>query len=194
MSDLQWLEALRLEREARGKLAAEDETNKGAVSSEVCREWWERVGTLLDLYISIAKSGASPTPQPLELLFALKGMAGYLAVGQIPDPISDVRSRGATQPGPTERRHIAFASAYIQAAKAGKIDDPKPIKRIQDHFGVVRQTAQKWGKREVPESIRMLADSDPDDLIGQTFSAGEIYRQAGRSSLAVVNRNKRQSK
>jgi hypothetical protein len=75
---------------------------------------------LLDFHaMELAESGEARQNIPIPVLGALRGFAGYLAVGQIPGPIAHAATEGRRSFGPSYRRDIGFAVAYILAAKQG---------------------------------------------------------------------------
>jgi hypothetical protein len=83
---------------------------------KACRAWWEAVQNVLEQAATqpdrSGTSGDSPKI-PRELLLALSGVAGYVAVGEVPDPIKWATSkRGQRAMGPTERRDIGWASVF----------------------------------------------------------------------------------
>ena len=70
----------------------------------------------------------------------LAGLAAYLAVGQIPDPIKHVGGKGRTAPGPGEISDIRWAVTYVSAAREGLVRGLKPPVDVRGHqeFDVAR--------------------------------------------------------
>jgi hypothetical protein len=117
------------------------------------------------------------------------GLCGYLAVGKVPAPITDVHGAGQKKPGPTERRDIRIAATYVNAAKAGKITDATPIKTITKAFGVGQRTAEGWARDSTD-----LPVETPGILPSLVERAGRRYQQAGRSHSAITERAKPMAK
>ena len=165
---------------------------------EALKSWWASVQSLLDSHVRASAAGLTAKPVPVELLNALKGFAGYLAVGQIPGPIADVVAEGRRVPGPMERRDIGLAVAYLVAAKTGiehrgeriSVKDHAPVKTICKEFGVARTTVQGW-QRETSPSFLGVNPVNEEVLADLMKSAGERYRTAGRSTKAILRRGRR---
>jgi hypothetical protein len=157
-------------------------------AGQKCRAFfaaWER---LLGFYAPLPSASAAPRPLPPELAAMLKGLFGYLAVGQIPGPIADCRRRGRAALGPEERRDLSVAVAYIDAARRGAVADAAPVKTIMQAYGVSRRTVQVWQNTVPPArnvSARML-----ESLVS---AAGRRYRSAGRSQAAIARRARKRS-
>ena len=99
------------------------------------RDWWKSVEDVLRHYAIQVARGRRPEPPPSELATVLSGLAGYLAVGQIPKPISDVRREGRRIPGPSERRDIGWAVAYREACRpTGLVHEGKKV-HVEDRGG-----------------------------------------------------------
>lgn len=156
------------------------------------RDWWAAVECLLKF---AAQDGGRIVPA--DLLAALAGLAGHLAIGDIPSPISHAAVNGRHSMKPRERLDIGLAVAYIAAAKSGiehfgeviLIADKSPIKTVQEAFGVPRQTVQRWVNTVAPCGL----GSNPIDaeiLESLMRQAGQRYRIAGRSVPALIARSK----
>jgi hypothetical protein len=111
------------------------------------------------------------------------GLCGYLAVGKVPDPITDVKGAGQKKLGPTERHHIKVAATYISAARSGQISDGMPVKTVMRAFGVGRRTAEVWAKHSTTLQVET-----PEILTGLLKRAGRRYQQSGRSQAAITKR------
>ena len=162
---------------------------------DACRRWWAAVETVLRLYERSVYGHENYIPPPKELISILKGLAGYLAVGHIPQFIEDARKEGSHKPGPLERLDIAIAVLYVGAAKEGvsrggniiKINDASPIKSVADAYKVEKRTVQKWANKYGIE----LFIPDPFDshtLKELMLIAGARYQKAGRSKAAIARR------
>jgi hypothetical protein len=201
---LVWRQLLAHERSCRKAVA--DLSPDSIPTSEqkaALQQWWASIEGVLRAHIEALAQGFSLRPDPLEVLTIMKGMAGYIAVGKIPDPIADAAAEGRTSAGPTERRDIGFAVAYLIAAKKDgggfehqgekiKIHDKFPVKTVSNAFGVHRATVYGWGKTITPENLG-LNRLDATSLTGLMVMAGERYRAAGRSSEAILTRHRQRN-
>lgn len=167
------------------------------------RSWWTSVQDLCRAYarapaeFSIGERHEQVMFPP-DLANVLAGLTGYLAIGEIPGPIQDVRTKGRTSPGPHERHHIGLAVAYREACKGDglihrgeiiKIADRKPVVTLSTWFGVTPRTIRGWC-RDVKRAYLGLNRIDADVLISLTKRAGQAYSFAGRSALATSKRPK----
>jgi hypothetical protein len=159
------------------------------------RNWRASVEALLTGHVRAVAAGSTIETIPLEILEAFRGFAGYLAVGQIPGPIADVSTEGRRATGPTERRDIGLAVAYLKAAKGGiehhgeqiVVDDSAPVKTVCEAFGVERPTVQGW-HRNVQVALLGINPVSAELLVELIKNAGERYRGSGRSSAAIDER------
>ena len=161
------------------------------------RYWWKSVEDLLYAYgIAIAEN-EPPEPPPAELALVLSGLAGYLAVGQLPGPIKDAATEGRRPPGPTERRHIGWAVAYRHASRPEgithrgetiRIEDKSPVKTLAAWFEVDPNVIRRW-VREYPPVFMGANAVNSEVFIKRTRAAGETYSRAGRGHRAVERRN-----
>jgi hypothetical protein len=131
---------IQTERYWRTKLKEPMPGEKPAVGA--LREWWASVANILR---AMGKPNAARIDLASELFLILGDMAQYLAKGQIPELISDVRSRGRTAPGPREERHIRVAVTYRRAVEQGLICDRQPVQTIMKRYGLRdRRAVQQW--------------------------------------------------
>jgi hypothetical protein len=193
-----WRQLLSQESELRTELArlsqvAEDaSTHDHKYRKQTLQTWWGSIEAILIFYRSALARGEIVLPPPLDVLSALELFAGYLAVGNMPVPIYDAASKGRHSPGPTERKHLEIAVAYLHAANGGfehrggliRIVDKTPVKTVADAFGVHRNTPKDWEKRVSPSVPYDLLDGG-DSLLFRMKEAGEIYRIHGRSLGAI---------
>jgi hypothetical protein len=178
-------------REARdGLLAAVENGQTGR--GEQARAYFAAIEVVLRGYSDPKNwptwnNGNPLAPLPPDISLALAGLAGYLALGRIPEPISDCAKQGRTAPGPSERRDLQLAVAYVTAVRAGTLADKHPIKTVTTEFGVDRRTVQGWVE---------AYDSDPAhvacghvNLLPQLMrEAGWRYQRAGRSKIGIAAR------
>ena len=138
-----------------------------------------------------------PEPPPAELALVLSAFAGYLAVGQIPDPIKEAATEGRRPPGPTERRHIGWAVVYRHACRPEGIThkvetihmaDKSPVKTLAAWFEVDPNVIRKWVRDHPPVFMGVNAVNS-EVIIKRTRAAGETYSRAGRGQRAVTRRN-----
>lgn len=194
MALVEWQEALDEEYQARNSLtpALADGVAPPALA---LRHWWSTVSRVWKLYALSVARAAPPTPPPADLANIMADLAGYLAVGQIPDPIRDAASEGRRNPGPDEARDIGFAVAYHRAARPGlmhngvllKLDDRHPTKTIAAKYNVAPSTVRKWNRSYEPAFLG--TNSVTVEILENLMSkAAARYRAAGRSHSAIAAR------
>lgn len=162
---------------------------------EGLRRWWGAAEAVLAAYTQALSDGRTLTPPPLDVLFAMKSYAGYLAVGKIPGPIADAAKEGRCSPGPAERRDVGFVVLYITAATTGydnfgeriTLVDETPIKTVGAAFGVSARTVHDWKKTFEPSSPGNHR-ADGNLLLALMIKAGKRYKAGGRSSQAIAAR------
>ncbi len=174
-----WKLKLELERALRQQLLAIGEDGPKNKRVKTAREWFTQVSKILEVCVQESKNGQFDITPPVEIFQILSVIAADLGVGIIPQPISDVASRGRPAKGQIERRHISYATAYLKAVTMGVITDSSPIKTVKKAYGVGRESAQKWRKLPIPENIEILLES-PDILKKKMIESGLIYQRAGR--------------
>jgi hypothetical protein len=164
------------------------------------RDWWGSIERLLAFHEKeLAESGVSRRNIPIRLLSTLRCFAGYLAVGQIPSPIADTATEGRRKIGPSYRRDVGFAVAYILAAKQGiqhqgetiAIADKAPVKTVCEAFDVKRTAVRNW-QRTVPVAYLGANRVNAEIVTSLMKSAAERYRIAGRSERAIERRGRTQ--
>lgn len=159
--------------------------------SDAAREWWGHVSLLLQ---DIGRSGNDPSPLkiPFELLLVLSKTADHLRRGIVPETIAVVVGPGRPAIGPTEERHISYASAYVVAARSGLLFDPTPIKTIAELYRVSRQAVQAWAKRPLTAELSQRVERWPETLPKLVEKAGQIYsRQSTRALRARAEARQR---
>jgi hypothetical protein len=193
-----WFELFEREVEARKRLTKSLQDNNAADGKRL-RHWWSTVEHLLRGYAISVERRKRPEPPPSELATVLADLAGYLARGQIPQPISDVKVEGRRPLGPSERRDTGWAIAYRNAC--GKngilhngericIPDPAPIKTLAGWFSVHPRTVRGWLKR-YPPALLGVNKINADVIKYRTRKAGARYSKCGRGQKAVYRRRRR---
>jgi hypothetical protein len=166
-------------------------------SKQQLQEWWKAVANVWREYPRQIANGNSPTPPPADLAYIMAGLCFDLAVGKMPEPMSEAISEGRTSPSFHEHRDIGLAVAYHKAAKIGivhngyqiKVQDATPTKTISQNFGVASSTVRKWiGKNQA--AFLGVNDILPETLVHLMEQAGETYTKAGRSHSAIAKRSK----
>jgi hypothetical protein len=189
-------------------LAMPEESKRGSVeyfgfrddaaqAGELLRDWWRSIEMLFKATARATALGETVPPIP-EALNAIAGIASYLAVGKIPDPVKAAAAKGRTKRGPWEARDIGVAVAYTLACKgmlqhnghAVSITDQTPNKTVREAFGVSDRTVRDWQNDCQPDSLG-VNDITPDILTNLMKKAGERYSSAGRSTQAISKRDTR---
>lgn len=160
--------------------------------SENLRRWWEITSELLLAAVHLeVHFGLHPDPSPHELLAKLSVMSADLANGNIPVLVSGVVTGGRPKTWDAERRDIGRAVRYVEAAKAGTVNDRRPNATVREEFGVSAPTVRQWCQdreyymRRLPD----LADW-PDRIDREMREAGERYKSWGRGVEALRQRAK----
>lgn len=182
MTKSEWLAAIEAERKARAAIVEIGEDGPRPEQRAAARAWWGHVEQVLSAYVRQATGGNTLSPVPTELLSVLSTTAGYLAVGTTPLVIEVVTAPGRAEIGPTEKRHIEYAAAYIKAAILGKIDDPKYNKTIRILYGVAATTVRRWAGMKISPDIEWLVSEDPERLSEAVKAMGPTYQMAGGNS------------
>lgn len=145
------------------------------------RDWFAASGELLTEF---ARShgpdheGAPHSPVPVEAIARTARLFETLSAGLLDDAIRDAIGRKGTgghpQMWPGQRRDIAVALRYIDAARAGAIADRAFIKTVTEAFQVDRTTVNKWLQRR-----EIILDGHPewpaDQLLMMLRTAGARY-------------------
>lgn len=192
-----WPQLLEIEREARYSVLGDPSSQIGSVGTaaepevDAIRAWFAHASHILSSYTASCRYGTSVLVPPVELMHIFAQLSDSFSRGIIPKLVSKAAAGSGRKGGSNlEEKHVGWATLYIQSARSGKIDDKNPIKTVMEVFGVTRQSAQRWGTREVPASLK--AGHDPEWIIRQTHSAGAFYKQAGRSASALNVRGARE--
>ena len=157
------------------------------------RLWFAKVSEVMNKYAALD----SIEPAPKELFAILASIADDLGRGNVSQLINDVKgSSNRNQRTSGEANAVAYATAYIQMSKANRIPDRRHAKTVSDAYGVERQTAQKWGKEDLPSQLtEYLASLDDNDLSvwlrNKISHHGAQYRKGGRSTVAISSRDDR---
>jgi hypothetical protein len=192
---LTWLGLCASEHDLRQKLNTCGDS-KSPEFRETLRAWWGAIEALLEFHErEIARLGFARRNLPIQVLAALRGCAGYRAVGQIPGVVEGAATEGRRRVGPSERRDIGFAVSYHRAATGGiehederiAIDDRSPVKTIMEAFGASRTTVQGCMSKIRPAFLGVNPIND-EVLTTLMKEAGERYKNAGRSHGAILSR------
>jgi hypothetical protein len=167
-------------------------------SKQQLQEWWKAVANVWREYPRQIENGNSPMPPPVDLASIMAALCFNLAVGQMPETMSEAISEGRTSPGFHEIRDIGLAVAYHKAAKSSvahnghqiKVNDATPTKTISKEFGVASSTVRKWVRKYQPAFLG-VNDIEPETLIHLMTQAGKTYTKAGRSHSAIASRPKK---
>ncbi len=176
-------------RTARDELAAAAETNHPQIG-EYARTYFRSLEQLFSLYSSPQKNWFGDVPLkhlPADITLIVSKLFGTLAVGNIPDPIADCAKKGRTKPGPSERRDVEIAVAYVKAAKSGMLNDRAPIANVAASYDVHRRTVQGWQASHPDIDPVAVAHGHPEFLERLMKGAGKRYRHAGRSRSAIAS-------
>jgi hypothetical protein len=166
-----------------------------AAKQAAARRLWECIAKTLTCYSDpsnwpegIPQDAATIGPLPRHTLSPLlatmlSSWSQYLAAGQVPNPMLDVRGPGRPGIGPYERDHQLMAVAYIAAVRADLIEDPHPVKTTAEAFRVTERAVQKW----IAEYwfIGPGAFGPPDRLIDAFKKAASTYGVHGRGAKAT---------
>jgi len=129
----------------------------------------------------------------------LSGLAGYLAIGQLPGPIYDARREGRRSPGPDELRDIGWAVVYRQASRPEGINhngenirvrDATPVKTLARLFKVDANTVRGW-VRDYPQAFCGVNNINADVIIKHTEQAGRRYANCGRGNESIRRRRRK---
>lgn len=176
----QWLEMLGDELRLRNRLMGLYPNSSSRKSDRLAasRAWWRQVEITLQKFVDLDGGHEHVRPFPRDLLETLSGLAGEFATGRIPEPVKDAVLRGNKLHGPQTRRDIAWAIAYIDAAKRGEIQDHHHNKTVGQQYGVSTTTVSKWvtGRDEICEGLDL--SGSPEEIEKRMRRAGEYYRKA----------------
>ena len=143
-----------------------------------------------------------PEPPPAELAERLSNLAGYLAVGRIPNAIERARSKGGNpRAGPDERGAKEWAVAYHKASLQGimhncklvKIDDGDPLETLAEWFDVSKNAIRMWLKVHSPAFLG-INDIDENVITKLTQRAADDYKHWGRGQNALKRRQGKRQK
>ena len=178
-----------------GEFELRDRINRAVAVGEtpkndLLRQWWAAVEKICVAYCrNVAEHSLSQRPDhepfPAELASCIGGLAGYLAVGKLPEPIRDAARSGRTSPGPDERRDIRWAVAYRRACERDgivhmgvthRISDRHPVKTLAAWFGVERRTVRDWCKQYEPAYLG--ANTLTEEVLTAGVPAGGVGAEA----------------
>jgi hypothetical protein len=183
------------------QLASDDEQAKLAN-----REAYRSLGEVCRAYLDqFADADGLPRLEPPKEIFPpdaaemfLRMVEGWL-VGQASQSLMDLLNKPGA-PGRTlpERKGIEAACRYMQATQGDNplINDPSPVKRIGEWFGVDRATAQSWNRAEnrdlVTGYVPSISKRERAALIErQAIEAGRRHARYGRGLNAIARRSRK---
>jgi hypothetical protein len=152
------------------------------------REWWGTVSEVLDGIQNVTDWD----DLPYQLFDMLAGLAGYLAVGQITDPIKHVGGKGRTAPGPGEISDIRWAVTYVCAAREGRVRGLKPPVDVRGHrksspdavaIAVVRRLYKLRSEQTVREWCRTYEPFPHPDATPSSYLRRRLVSAACRYRL-----------
>jgi len=113
-----------------------DDLDRGKLAAAL-RSWWQETSDLLLAAVHLeVHFGIRPDPPIHELLAKLSVMSADLANGNLPVLAAGVVTQGRPRTWDAERRDIGKAVRYVEAVKAGTINDRKPNATVRGNFGV----------------------------------------------------------
>ena len=147
------------------------------------RAYWR---TAEDLLTHLAENRIEvSTGDFADTLSFLSLQAGYLAVGIVPEPASDVAARGKPGVGPSESRDKRIAVAYRRACEPSglplngciiRVQDHKPMQTLADWYGVTEGALRRWCRSLKPDLPWGTGiDLTGEDLTDLTEAAGKSY-------------------
>jgi hypothetical protein len=162
-------------------------------SPSAFREWWVEVERVFNR-LRISQLPAQD-PLPIGLFYTMSGFVGHLAVGDMPEPMSNVLTRGQTSPTPMERRDIRWAVTYRKAVELDIIEDRRPIQTIKGVYGVISDSAVRTWCREYEPFNDDLEIDDKDDaamiILNRFHVAGKRYKAQNSRTEEAVKRGKK---
>ena len=176
---------MELEEDAFQRCCRLDASNQEASDEKkrAVREWWSLVNGVLWMFVRTrAQHDCELTPFPAYTLGRLANIAEEISNGNIPSFVMDAR-KGGRALWRSERHHIAFGIAYIEAVREGKIADPSPNKTVRQAYNVTAKAVQNWMKRRDEICVGVpLKNLDPVQLEEQMRECAEVYARIGRGA------------
>ena len=156
---------------------------------DLLKQLWGAVHVVLRAYcrgMNFTRDGVPKEHFPVELADFLADQVDYILQGKIPAPIKDMVRHGSPGTGPSARRNIGVAIAYIHAAKTGLIKDKHPVKTIADIYGVTKRAVHYWKAKYRKNQSDFFPSLDGAELIVSLAlsvkAAGLRYQKEGRGS------------
>ena len=173
-----------LDREREHRLRVFETLPTGGKQRRVAvREWW---GTVSEVLKDI-QNVTDWHDLPYQLFDMLAGLAEYLAVGQIPDPVKHVGGKGRTAPGPGEVSDIRWAVTYVSAAREGLVRGLTP----RDARAVVCRLYKLRSEQTVREWCRTYKPFPQPEASPASYLRGRLVSAARRYRLNVRTQNAR---
>jgi hypothetical protein len=186
-----------LDREREHRLRMFETLPTGGKQHRVAvREWW---GTVSEVLKDI-QNVTDWDDLPYQLFDMLAGLAAYLAVGQIPDPIKYVGGKGRTAPGPGEISDIRWAVTYVCAAREGIVRGLKPPVVVRGRrksspdavaIAVVCRLYKLRSEQTVREWLRTYEPFPHPEASPASHLRSSLVRAARRYRLNVRTQNAR---
>jgi len=145
-------------------------------AASLLRAWWATVEQLLWAYVRGIEVYEVQIALPSDLAMMLATTSGFLAVGDIIEPVSGVATPGSLPSNPLRRDLLGWATAYLHMATSGEIADRSPNKTVREAFAVDRTTVQGWARLSVPPTNVSLG---PEYVTRKMKEAGATYRRRG---------------
>jgi hypothetical protein len=162
--------------------------------TEPLRQWWEETSEVLLAAVHLeVHFGIRPDPPIHELLAKLSVAARDLSNGNVPVLVSGVVTQGRPRTWDAERRDIGRAVRYVEAAKAGLIDDRRHNATVREAFGVTGVTVRDWCRNSDFYLDRVPESEMPDHITAEMIKAGKRYQVAGRSAKAISARGSKKA-
>ena len=161
---------------------------------ELLKQLWGAVHAVLRAYcrgMNFTRDGVPKEHFPVELADFLADQVDYILQGKTPAPIKDMVRHGSPGTGPSARRNIGVAIAYIHAAKTGLIKDKHPVKTISDIYGVTDRAVRYWKTKYRNHQSDFFPGLDSAELAVRLAlsvkAAGLRYQKEVRGSKGRVN-------
>jgi hypothetical protein len=184
--EVSWRHLLDEERSAFARCVELDKSNpkRTVEKSEAVRNWHAVACEVVRTFSKVrVQQNYELQPFPWEVMTRLGLILEELSNGTVPTFVADASRQGRPALRPRERRHIAYAVCYLEAAKLGEITDRSPNKTVRRAYNVTPRTVQGWMQRR--DEICRGFDFHklpPRQLEKKMKASGEVYSRIGRSA------------
>lgn len=160
-----------------------DNSDKTPEKAEAVRHWWMVASALTRFFVQVRlKKELELQPFPAYALTRLSNISEELGVGNVPTFVTDGRKAGRVL-WRGERRHIAHAVFYIEAAKRGEIQDRSYNKTVREAFRVSAKAVQGWLKQRDKICVGLpYKHLTPAMIQRKMQESGAIYARIGRGA------------